>query len=156
MSKVSGDFMCPKCKCTNEIYIECGFLNYFYLKKWQKSDDKYIFLLFGKGYEIWVNHILLRDINYLYEGLDYICDAFGTMNASERAEEEEYWRNRNEKKLWDFMIKLHRNSSENCWNKNGGSTEKQWIAIKKKWECRKCKFCSRTFLDFLLKKYNNS
>ena len=151
MSKVSGDFMCPKCKCTNEIYIECGFLNYFYLKKWQKSDDKYIFLLIGEGYEIWVNHILLRDINYLYEGLDYICDAFGTMNASERAEEEEYWTNRNEKELRNFMFILNRNSAEDCWKK-GGSTEKQWIGIKKEWKCWKCKFCSQTFLDFLLKK----
>ena len=32
--------MCPKCGGT-KIYLETGFLNYFYLKKWQKSDDKY-------------------------------------------------------------------------------------------------------------------
>lgn len=144
--------MCPKCKCTNGIYHACGWLNIFYLKKWQKSDDKYIFLLTDKGNEIWVNHILLKDINYKYEHLYYICDAFGTMNASERAEEEEYRTNRNEEELFDFMFILNRNSSENCWNLNGGSTEKQWIGIKKEWKCGKCKFCSPTFLDFLLKK----
>ena len=71
------------------------------------------------------------------------------MNASDRAEEEEFRTNLNKKELFDFKIKLNGKSSEDCWNKNGGSTEKQWIGIEKKWKCGKCELILPTFLDFV-------
>ena len=113
-----------------------------------KKEMIYIFLLNHKGYEIWVDHNLLEDINYKYENLYYICDAFGTMNASERAEEEEYRTARNKKDLSNFLTKLNRKSSEDCWNKNGGSTKEQWFNIKKKYKCEKCEFSSQYFVIF--------
>ena len=146
MAKVSGYLICPKCVGTN-IYLKLDIWIFFFLKKWQKSDDKYILLLSDEeGKEIWVNHILWEDINDKYEHLNYICDAFGTMNASERAEEEEY---RSRLYREDLYTNIPwGNSSEKCWNIYGGSTKKQWIDIKKEWRCQNCNFISPTFLDF--------
>ena len=70
------------------------------------------------------------------------------MNASERAEEEEYMRNRYRKEFYNELLKLNTNSSEDIWNKYGGSTKEQWIDHLKEWKCSKCKFSSETFLDF--------
>ena len=147
MSKVSGYFMCPKCGGT-EIFIKNENFDIFGFKKFQKSNDKYIFLLDIENRDIWVNHILYDKIKYLYKNINYICDEFGTMNAGERAEKEEYMSNRYRKEFYNELLKLNTNSSEDIWNKYGGSTKEQWIDHLKEWKCRKCEFSSETFLDF--------
>ena len=51
---------------------------------------------------------------------------------------------------WDVTHYVHeKDGDEVCWNRYGGSTEKEWIKIHYKWKCLNCCSYFTSFTDFI-------